>query len=404
MKNYLKKNYEFNLKDLYFYFSIYFLAFIIFKIILPYGDEPDYYHRYSSFFLNFNDYTIHQNNYNQGITCNSIFLESSLFSIYSKISPYFCNNKFHDILERVFYGLILSIFYFSLVFSIFKNIKILKFLNLNVKNCDLNLHIFFCCLIYPTVIYYLGTRSNEILLFYLALIFFLTWKNYIFSYLLGFAAVLVDFGNGLIFFLFINYFYLFRITHNILGLKKILILSFSLILLLILFERIVQGYISDYLFQTDIAFFKNLSVYVLEDEKYFKYPNFIKLIITYFSFIFLTPGFVKSLLLIITTSFAILYSLLLISGLIKKRYYDQILKDNNSKDNLINFYASITFVLLTVLIFPTHSYIRYYIFIYPFVFSIFFMTIGPKRTFLLSMSGLIFVILEISIFRVMYYL
>ncbi len=404
MKNYLRKNYDFSLRDLYFYFLIYFLAFIIFKIILPYGDEPDYYHRYSSFILNFNDFTLFQDHFSQGLSCNSIFLESTLFSIYSKISPYFCNNELQDILERIFYGLILSIFYFCLVFCIFKNIKILKFLKLNVKNCDLNLHIFFCCLIYPTVIYYLGTRSNEIFLFYLLLLFFLTWKNYMISYLLGFTSILIDFGNGIIFFLFINYFYLFRFSLNFLDLKKLLIYISLFILLLVLFERQIQGQISAYLFKTDIHYFKNLSNYVLEDEKNFIVPNYIKLIITYFSFTFLTPGFVKSSVLLITMTVVIFYSILLISGLIKKKHFNVLLKNNYFKNNLINFYASITFVLLIVLIFPTHSYIRYYIFIYPFIFSVFFMTLGPKKTLLLSMFGLFAVVLEISIFRIIYYL
>ncbi len=404
MTIYIKKNYDFGLKDLYFYFLIYFLAFIIFKIILPYGDEPDYYHRYSSFFLNFNDFTLFQEHFNQGLTCNAVHLESSLFSIYSKISPYFCNNNFDDILERVFYGLFFSIFYFSLIFSIFKNVKVLKLLKLDVKNCDLNLHVFFCCLIYPVVIYYLGTRSNEILLFYFVLLFYLTWKNYIFSYLLGFASIIVDFGNGLIFFLFISYFYLFRSFLNFLSLKKLLISIFLLILILIIFERQIQEQISIFLLQTDITFFQNLSKYVLKPEQNFIYPNYIKLIITYFSFIFLTSGFVKSFLALTVMTIVIFYSILMIFGLIKKKYFDEILKNNYFKNNIINFCASITFVLLVVLTFPTHSYIRYYLFIYPFVFSVFFITIGPKKTFLLSVFSLVAVILEISIFRTVYYL
>ena len=165
MINYLKKNYSFSLRDLYIYFLIYFIVFTIFKIILPHGDEPDYYHRYSSFLLNFNDFTLFQEHFNQGLSCNSKFLESSLLSIYSKISPYFCYNDLNDILKRVFYGLIFSIFYFCLIFMIFKNIKILKFLKIDIKNSDFNLHIFFCSIIYPSVIYYLGTRTNEILIF-----------------------------------------------------------------------------------------------------------------------------------------------------------------------------------------------------------------------------------------------
>ncbi len=404
MINYQKKKYNFYLKDLYFYSLIYLITFIILRIILPYADEPDYFHRYNKFFLNFNDFNLFQNHFNQSLTCNSRYLESSLFSIYSKISPYFCNNKLDDILVRVSYGLILNILYFTFIFGFFKNIKVLKFLKLNVENCDLNLHVFFCSLIYPTVIYYLGTRSNEIIIFYLGLLFFFTWKNYIFSYLLGFATILIDFGNGVIFFLFINYFYLFRFSVKFLSIRKVFIVAISLIILMIIFEGQIQAQVSSLLLQTDVTYFQNISRYVLDVEKNFVYPNYIKLIITYFSFIFLTPGFVKSFLLLIVMTIVIFYSVLIITGYLKGKNYYELIRSNYFKDNLINFYASVTFVIFVVLLFPTHSYIRYYIFIYPFVFSIFFLTLGSKRTFYLSIFAIIAVILEISFFRIIYYL
>ena len=51
---------------------------------------------------------------------------------------------------------------FSLIYLLFSSDFILKRLNLDNEYKNLNLHIFFSSIIYPTIIYYLGTRSNEI--------------------------------------------------------------------------------------------------------------------------------------------------------------------------------------------------------------------------------------------------
>ena len=404
MINELNKKNKFYLNDLYFYFFIFFIIFIIFRIILPYADEPDYYHRYTMYLFNLDKFHLYQNDFNQSLTCNSIFLESGLFSIYSKISPYFCNNKLEDVIERIFIAFILTVIYFSFIFVLFKNVKILKLLNLNIEYNNLNLHIFFCSLIYPTVIYYLGTRSNEVFLFYLVLLFFLVWRNYIISYLLGFLSMVIEFGNGGIFFLFINFFYLFRFSLNFLSLKRLLTSIFFLILILLVYDRQIQHYLSVLFMQSDIDFFQNISRWVLEQEKNFLVPNYFKLIITYFSFVFLTPGFLKSLILLILVTIVIIYSLGLATGYFRNNRFKKLKKISFFNDCLINTYACLAFILLVVLIFPTHSYIRYYIFIYPFVFSAFFLTIGPRKTIYLSLFGSIAVIAETSIYRILFYI
>lgn len=403
MNNLEKKN-KFYLNDLYFYFLIFFITFIIFRIILAYGDEPDFYHRYTNFIFNFNEFNVYQNNFNQGMTCNDNYLESSLFSLYSKISPFFCTNKPIDFLERVFYGFILNLIFFYSIYFFFNNYKIIKFLRIETKYHNLNLHIFFCSMIFPTVIYYLGTKSNEIFIFYLSFVFFFVWKNYVISYFLGFLMTLIDFGNGGIFFLFISFFYLFRFLVKLIGIKKVLFSTFSIIIILILFERQIQDYLSIILMSSETYYLQNVSRNVLDIDKNFVYPNYYKLIITYFSFVFLTPGHTKSIVFLILMSIALLYTFGVVIGYFKNKNYTKSLKIKFFYDNLINTICSILFVLIVILIFPTHSYIRYYIFIYPFLSSLFFITLGPQKTFYLGITGLFAVILETSLFRILYFL
>ena len=41
---------------------------------MPLGDEPDYFHRYSEFLLNFDKFLVNQQNFSQALTCNKNYL------------------------------------------------------------------------------------------------------------------------------------------------------------------------------------------------------------------------------------------------------------------------------------------------------------------------------------------
>ena len=74
--------------------------------------------------------------------------------------------------------------------------------------------------------------------------------------------------------------------------------------------------------KTDITILENIANEVMNKEQNYKVPNFVKLIITYLSFIFLTPGFLKSTTLIIIMTSLILYAFLVITGVVKNFKYD----------------------------------------------------------------------------------
>ena len=102
MKDNLESKYKFKTNDLYFYFLIFFITFVIFRMILPLGDEPDYAHRYENFIFNFEYFLYYSHDFNQATTCNKNFLEGELFDPFMKIAPFFCNNSMVDFFQRIF--------------------------------------------------------------------------------------------------------------------------------------------------------------------------------------------------------------------------------------------------------------------------------------------------------------
>lgn len=404
MKKKLKQKIIFDTPSFYSYIIIFFITYIVFKIILPLGDEADYFHRFQYYIFNFDDFIFYSHDFNQAITCNKNFLVGELLDLFLTIAPFFCTSSLETIFERSFIGFVINIIYFILIFTLFKNIKILKFLKINKDFNDVNMHIFFCSLLYPTIVYYLGARSNEVFLYYFAFLLFFTWRNYIISFLLGLICLSVDFGNGLVLLLFLSYFYFFRFINHRISLKFILLTLFSLYLCLILFHSELREFISPILFKTNIVFFQNLSSAVLDIDKNFQVPNFIKLIVTYFSFIFLTPGFLKSITLIILMTLLFIYIFFVIIELIKSKHYEEFKKNKLFKDYYLNFIICVTFIILSVLVLPTHSFIRYYLFVYPFIFSIIFAVLNLRNTFLISFYAILILSIEILSFRLLYYL
>ena len=100
-------------------------------------------------------------------------------------------------------------------------------------------------------------------------------------------------------------------------------------------------------------------------------------------------------ILILIISYKILKKYLL------KKFEDQ--KEENIYDYYLNFFLTINFIIIVVLIFPTHSFIRYYFFIYPFVFSIIFIEFGMKKTLLISIIACLLISIETILFRLLYF-
>ena len=406
---------KFKTSHLYFYFAIFLVAFIIFRVILPYGDEPDYMWKYQLYIFNIENLNyLDTRDYSQSITCNSRNIIGSIFEPIMRIKPFFCNNTVTEFLERVSIGFVLNILYFTLIFILFKNKKTLKYLKIEKGFTDINMHIFFCSLIYPSVIYHLGLRTNEVFLFYLVLAFFLTWNSYLISYLLGFLTLLIDMGNGVVFVIFISYFYLFRYLVSFIKLKYILYSHIALFIILILFHeqsRLVLAtildsavHIKNFLPDTLYSYTNSVSTHILKDHRLYETPNIFKLFITYASFIFFTPAYLKSTILFILISCLFFYIFLIMMGFVSNKKYKFVTENKFYNEYITNAIICIFFILLVVLSVPSYSFIRYYLFIYPFIFSLFYLIFNHRITFLISIYAICLVSSELILFRMFFYL
>tara|TARA_A100001011_G_scaffold395683_1_gene491424 strand:- start:6900 stop:8114 length:1215 start_codon:yes stop_codon:yes gene_type:complete len=398
-------NIKFEAKDLFNYFLIFFSTLVLFRIILPYGDEPDYVHKYGLYLFNFGGFNIFDtSDWSQALTCNKGYLVGDLLDTFMRIAPYFCNNKAEDFAERILIGFIINILYFSFVFLMLKNPKILKILKIKSQTNNTNMHLFFCCLLYPSINYHLGLRSNEVFLFYIILLFFFTWQNYFVSISLSLIAALIDPGNAVVFIIFILYFYMTRFLISKFKLKYILLSNLSLIVLIFFNHENLREFVAILLENSGILYFQNISTHVIKDEQLYLTSSFLKLIITYFSFIFLTPGFVKSTILFIFISIIFVYSFLFILGIANKKKLLRLERDKNYNDTLINALICILYIVIMVFSLPSHSFIRYYIFVYPFIFSLLLYIFNLRIIFLISIYSIFFISFETIIFRIIYFL
>ena len=101
----------------------------------------------------------------------------------------------------------------------------------------------------------------------------------------------------------------------------------------------------------------------------------------------------------------IFYTFFVLVGLLKNKNYDFFSKDKDFfNDYYINSLACIAFVVLAVLISPIHSYIRYYLFIFPFMFGVFFLVFNANKIFLISFYAILIMSIETILFRLNFYL
>jgi hypothetical protein len=243
-----------------------------------------------------------------------------------------------------------------------KSYILLKKIGLNCSFHEWNLrrNILSLSLIFPSIIYYLGILSNEQVTLMLALLLFLFRGTTHLSAILIFLILLIDVGSGLmvlIYYVFISivlkffrYFYFWL---------YFFILSFLTILF---FRENLFNFISTYIpyigeiFHNSTFFSKDINE---------KYPIVLRPIITYMSFIFLTPAKIKIIPLYIIFSF---FLLLFFFKTFKKIFIENKITSKNKFyfQNILIFISSIYFIISTVVLLPSYALAKYYIFITPF--------------------------------------
>ena len=355
-------------------FLFFFLFLFIGRFLYPLGDEPDFFLKSLKVLKNADYYNDPLNRHtdvylyvrflldglSESVACN---IKSSPTSFFASIDYKTCTDSLKNNLIRY---LLSSCYLLLIIMPIFldKSYNLLKKIGLHCSFQEWNLRksILSLSLIFPSIIYYLGILSNEQVTLMLALLLFLFRGATHLSAVLIFMILLIDTGSGLmilIYYIFISiilhfyrYFYYWL---------YFFLLSFLIVLFL---REDLFNFIFYHIPYIGNVFYLS-NEWMKADGIIEKYPIILRPLITYISFIFLTPAKIKIIPLYIIFSF---YLLLFFFKTFKKIFIKNNITSKNKFyfQNILIFISSIYFIISTVVLLPSYALAKYYIFITPF--------------------------------------
>lgn len=343
------------------------LLFLIYvflgRLLFPFGDEPDFIVRASALVFDLENapfwspYRIFESIFGSlNINTGCIILGTPL-SLWESINADSCSENIEQILRR-FFGIIIitSPLIYFVVFRFSSRIFLL-----NSKKDDLSLRLdaLSITLTFPSIIYYISLISHEQLSLIFSLFLILTWNSISFSLILVYLVYLVDSGNSMILLVFLILGKGGEILNSRYG-KKYFILAILIILsiafslsftLLNLVNLDIIG-----LDQKTDALVSSYSDGV-GSTLINKYPIYLRPVITYMSFIMLTPAYIKSI-------FAYILSSVCIFTAVKKSFSQ---KNKIFTNEGVLTITTISTILFFIFLFPSYVDAKYYIFMLPFL-------------------------------------
>ena len=355
--------------DKYFYiitFLSYFFLIIIYRFLLPFGDEPDFHIRASSVVNGLQEwwtpidfirlsflYDFFSRDLNYLSKCNITY---DPFSIFTKINNFLCSDTLLNNISRIVLSLTHMIFFLMILFII-NQIKFLK-INNNGESRTLLLSI-----LVPSIIYYFNLLSHESFFYILSFFIFIFRKNFFVLIFLLLIFFYIDFGNSIAIFIFFSLYLLFNILIKFIPFKFINIIFFFLLIISIFATELIIDLIMNYnIFLNDqiYQFIQSTIRHNFENPFRDKYPLILRPILTYMNFLFLTPGYIKIL------PFYLLASLFLIYIFYKTLLIIFLSEDQNVIESTKMVTISIFTILFLTLNLPALTNAKYFIFLLPF--------------------------------------
>ena len=374
-------------------FSFVFLYFIA-RLLFPFADEPDWSVRAPHVLL-FGEHPIWSPYYLfsewfnyldiNGSRCQ---IDAGALSLWATISASCSDGLIQVIIRWTATLIILSPMFFIVIFRGWF-IKFSNTFNLKLSDKEWNLRIdsLAISMIFPGVIYYLGVLSVEQLHLAVALYIFLFWGFWL--PVLGLFAILlsIDFGNSIVVLSFILLMIIFtrirqlKRTWFFLGLLSLI--SFAWILGYQLLDMFVQ---LDFLSDNFLSKSKAISNSLNNSELLTKYPVFLRPVITFMTFVFMTPAGVKvPLMYILFGLFTLTLSL-------------KVFKSKNSNIEIF-WFVPMSIILFFTFLFPTYANAKYYIFMMPFFVYAALGYYSRKSILILFCFSSVFVFLSLIMYR-----
>lgn len=390
--------------------TIFLIFSLLARFIFPFGDEPDFLVRVPHLVNTESHPLWSPYQWLQPITSHlethtSCEITSTTFSVWAQINYHSCNQSIQQVLLR---WLILCLLMTPILYIlVFRNtfISFIKVwgINLSRKEWMNRLNALSITLFFPSMVYYLGLISVEQFTLILSLMVFLVFESWILVFLLMSIMFSIDFGNSLV----VAFFFLFTNLSIILskkgGIKMVLLTSTLFVLGAYIIGFTFLGQLQSIPFLRE----KSEAIYLSLDnsDKVNKYPIFLRPIITFMSFIFLTPSFIKTIFTYVLCGIAFVLG---IRKLAKYHYSSnkvRILTKELGKNtppqldvSIVKFICAITSILFFVFLMPTYANAKYYIFLLPFIFTVFLKVYKRNHTTLFVLLCTLSVFINILLY------
>lgn len=354
---------------------IFILFSVIYRILLPFGDEPDYEYRAGklinddhSFWSPYSIFGSLLENFDYFSYCQ---IDGGLFDLWSNIDSYSCIESTWQIIFRLILLLMVvgPLLYFIVSRELLcKFYKIFNKRDINIKSIKNRSLVLGLSLLATGMIYYLGVFAEEQFVLVLSLFIYLFWDIKVIVFILIFLIFNLDIGNGLVVLSYVLMSYCFMYL-----LKKklkltVLILKICLIIIALNIGYIFLSYIEGIPFVSD----KAMAIYQKNESFNYrdKYPIILRPIITFMTGVFMTPSGVKVVLSYI------IYAVLIAMSIPKLK---KLYKENIFIKEIELSLTAITLILVFVFLFPDYSNAKYYMFLLPFIMDVFLKIYNPIK-------------------------
>jgi hypothetical protein len=368
---------------------------ISFRIFNPIGDEPDFDVKSgllkSVFFYKYFD-----------LSSDSCKSEYTVFSLFAKLEFDSCFVDLNYFALRIIITLTVVA---PLLYSLCMTSG--KFARRSPYHFDLSFWHSICILslFFPSLLYYLGVASVEQLTLVLSLFIIGFCLNFFLVASLWLVIYLLDSGNSLVVLVFLILFYLFmwlrlRLRFGLLGL-----------VLLCLFALFLVAWFRDFIFFVFGDFFNSDRLLYFHEEFYSpgglyaelieKHGLLVRLANAFLTFVYMTPSGFKSGFFSFLVFFAIILACIRfgsskgcvgipISGFSPRFFLDRSASSTRFFVFLQSgFLAGLCVILFFIILLPTHSNAKYYIFVFPFFLAPFVLAYGFRRvTFFIAFGNI----------------
>jgi hypothetical protein len=367
---------------------------LLFRIVLPAGDEPDFYVRFGKILLGDDISPIAVMSRLFNVELVEVFncsIKSSPFSLTSQIASPGCDMPLLDVVIRwisagiVVVGIwVAAVLYYN--FRSFSN----AFPPSTEGNDRLNAIMVTLC--FPGFLYFIGLASVEVLVLALSVVALLFLRSP--KLLVGFVllCLMLDLGNTLVLTAFLANFYVIK---TLLGLKRVgsaIFYSLTLVSVSVILGANALLYLMNI---SSIISPKAASVYDAltfgsQAELAGKYNLALRPILTTVSLVFYTPSYVQAPL---TYLLFILTLIIVMAKVYRARYF------NKNPEAMAAFWSSVLTVIFFTVMLPTYSYGKYYAFLLPILLQPAVSVLGLKRMLALSTSMSFLTVLNILMYR-----